>query len=212
MHTKRLFWNDPYLKDCNANVIEINNDKIVLDQTIIYALSGGQESDSGNIGEYEVIEATKREDTLVYTLNKPFNGKVGDNVKVKIDWDKRYKLMRLHSAQHIVAEIVMQNYKDTKDAGGGISSNKARLDFSGIKFSEILKDIEIKVNKFISENHTIKLCGEEKDETRRLWEIEGFAKMNCSGTHVKNTSEIGKITLKRKSGGANIERLEIYLV
>ena len=118
--------------------------------------------------------------------------------------------MRLHSAQHIVAEIVMQNYKDTKDAGGGISSNKARIDFSGIKFSEILKDVENKVNKFISENHQIKLYGEEKDETRRLWEIESFAKMNCSGTHVKNTSEIGKITLKRKSGGANIDRLEIY--
>ncbi len=119
--------------------------------------------------------------------------------------------MRLHSAQHIVAEIVMQNYKEAKDAGGGISSNKARIDFSGIKFSEILNDMEIKVNKFISENHTIKLYGEENDETRRLWEIEGFAKIGCGGTHVKNTSEIGRITLKRKSGGANIDRLEIYL-
>ena len=209
--TKKLFWENPYQKECTARVVDINHDKIVLDQSVFYAESGGQESDSGTIGDYEVIKAEKQEDIIIYTLNRPYAGNVGDEVKVKIDWEKRYNIMKLHSVQHIVAEYVMQKYENVKDCGSAVSSSKARIDFAGIKFAEILQDIENNVHVFLQTNKLIETYFDPNDAKMRLWRMADFATMNCAGTHVKNTSEIGKIKLKRKSGGANRDRIEIYL-
>lgn len=129
MALKKLFWEDPYLKEFNARVTSINGNVLTLDQTIIYAFSGGQASDSGTIDEYKIIDAKKSEENILYTIDPSHHLKTNDEVTVKIDWEKRYKIMRLHFAAEIILELVYQNFNRPKKIGANITEDKARVDF-----------------------------------------------------------------------------------
>ncbi len=214
--TIKLFWENPYLIKCKAKVVQINGKKVKLDQTIFYAFSGGQESDSGTIGDINVLSAVKQGDkesiiNIEYELEHEPNFKVGDVVDVKINKEKRGKLMRLHSAAHIIYYIVYEKLGKLKIIGSNITSEKARMDFEYDKpLNEVLQEIESDVNKLIEENHKIEMYGDEKNQSLRWWNCKEY-KMPCGGTHVSSMQEIGKIQLKRKNIGAGKERIEIYL-
>ena len=109
MSVKKLFWDDPYLTECNAVVTSVDGNRITIDQTIAYAFEGGQQSDIGTIGGYEIINAEKLDFEIYYTLPVNHTLSAGDKVKVLIDWEKRYKIMRLHFAAELVLELVYQN-------------------------------------------------------------------------------------------------------
>ena len=104
--TRQLFWPEPYRRDCEAVVQGVSGDAITLDQTVFYALSGGQESDRGRIGGHDVLEARKDGAGIVYILAQGHGLKPGDHVQVEIDWPRRYKLMRLHFAAELLLELV----------------------------------------------------------------------------------------------------------
>ena len=111
--TKKLFWEDPYKTECNATVSSINGNKVKLDQTIFFAFSGGQESDEGTIADIKVINALKEGDKeniidIEYELEKTPKFKIGDNVIIKINKEKRLKLMKLHTAAHIFYYIFVK--------------------------------------------------------------------------------------------------------
>ena len=210
---KKLFWQDPYLKECNAIVIAIEDNKVWLDQTVFFAFSGGQASDKGTINGINVLEAVKQgDDEIYYVLEKEPDFKVGDNVKVEIDWDYRHKIMRLHSAAHIVYYFFIEKAGQQKVIGSNISINKARLDFAcNESVSQLLPEIQEKTMDVINQGIDIRTFKDEKDQSRRLWEC-GKWLMPCGGTHVKNTKEIGQIKLKRNNIGTGKERIEVSLV
>ncbi|WP_455391859.1 alanyl-tRNA editing protein [[Eubacterium] cellulosolvens] len=211
MITNRLFWEDPYRTECEANVLKVQDNEIVLDQTVFYAFSGGQASDVGTINDIPVIEAKKAGDEIVYVLEKPPEFKQGDKVNVKIDWENRYRLMKLHAASHIIYFIFQDNTGIKKLIGSNVTKDKGRLDYEHPEsIASILPDIESKANEIFNEDSEIRMYPDTADQNKRWWECMGW-KVPCGGTHVKSTKEIGNIRLKRKNIGSGKERIEIYL-
>ena len=208
----KLFWKDPYMKECYAKVAAIEGNKVWLDKTVFFAFSGGQASDKGTINGINVLEAVKQDDEIYYVLEKEPDFKVGDNVKVEIDWNYRHKIMRLHSAAHIVYYFFIEKAGEQKVIGSNISIDKARLDFAyNESISLLLPEIQEKTMEVINKGIYIKTFEDEKDLSKRLWQC-GKWLMPCGGTHVRNTKEIGQIKLKRNNIGAGKERIEVSLV
>lgn len=212
MATKKIFWEDPYLTQLDAKVSSINENIVTLNQTILYAFSGGQESDQGTIEEYTVLEANKVGKEIYYTLNDNHTLKENQSVKVVLDWERRYRLMRLHFAAELILELVYQNYDHPEKIGAHISAEKARVDFywDG-NISSIFPNLMSKLNEIIAADYPILSEFEEYENERRTWEIVGFAKVSCGGTHLKSTSEVGSILLKRVNIGGGKEKIEITL-
>jgi len=213
MPVHKLFWDDPYLSETEAVVTSVSGDVITLDRTIIYAFSGGQQSDSGTIGGYGVLEAKKDGLEILYTVPAGHALKPGDTVPVTIDWAKRYKLMRLHFAAEIVLELVYRNYNRPEKIGANITADKARVDFfwNG-SIAETFGMLNQKIMELVDAD--LPIVSEFTDEARqqRHWRIEGFAEVPCVGTHPKKTGEVGSVRLKRNNIGGGKERIEIYLI
>ena len=233
MATKKLFWEDPYLASCTAKITSVDGKKVKLDQTVFYAFSGGQESDSGTIGGFEVVEAIKQGDKesiidIEYELAQEPGFSVGDCVEVVIDAKKRDKLRKLHSAAHLLYYITIDVLGKVKVVGSNISSTKARMDFNyDESLSEVVVKISDKLNSFILEDHAIVMEGDSANEDLRWWNCgvhksEPFGtpekesqrewRMPCGGTHVKSSGEIGKVCLKTVTKGKGKKRIEIHLV
>lgn len=213
MTVKKLFWEDPYLKQCIARVMSVKGNHITLDETIIFAFSGGQASDSGTIHGYPVLTAQKVDKEIVYEIDAAHDLETGQQVEVAIDWNKRYKIMKLHFAAEIVLELMVQNFNNPKKIGANITEEKARVDFEwGGNISEVFPLLQKKIEDIINSNAPILSSFSNEKQEIRYWEIDGFGKVLCGGTHIKNTGEMGTILLKRgKRLGAGKERIEIYL-
>ena len=190
----------------------MKEDVITLKETIIFSSSGGQASDTGWINGEEVVNSEWVEGEIYYKIKKNCFFHPMQKVKLKIDWHKRYKLMRLHSAAEIVLALMIQEYGNPEKIGANISEEKARIDFK-IEYSikSIIQELSDKINKMIKEKYEIITDFMDREKEIRYWEIKEFAKVKCSGTHVKNVSEIGEIRLKRNNIGRGKERIEIYL-
>jgi alanyl-tRNA synthetase len=211
--TKKLFWSDPYLTSHRAAVTSVRGADVTLDSTIFFVFSGGQESDHGTIGGHPVISARKEGFEIVYTLPPDHRLKADQEVTVEIDWDRRYRLMRLHLAAELVLELFYKNLRGIEKVGAHIAEDKARIDFSWPEsFSPLLPRISEEANRIIEEDLQVGTGFEDEPNERRYWEIAGFSRVPCGGTHVKRTGEIGSIMLKRNNRGRGKERVEIYLV
>jgi Ser-tRNA(Ala) deacylase AlaX len=213
MPAVKLFWEDPYLRQCEARVTHISGDSLTLERTIFYAASGGQESDSGTIGGLPVLKADKEGTEIIYTLEGPHSLSKGDEVLVRIDWERRYRLMRLHFAAEIILELVSQRYNRPEKIGANISEDKARLDFlwEG-HVSDAFGVLLTEASKIIDADLPIVSAFSDREQEKRYWEIEGFARVSCGGTHPRRTGEVGEMRLKRNNIGKGKERIEIYLV
>ncbi|MFO3612868.1 alanyl-tRNA editing protein, partial [Legionella pneumophila serogroup 1] len=136
----------------------------------------------------------------------------GDVVLMEIDFVRRYKLMRLHFAAELILELV-QRMLPVEKIGAHIAEHKARIDFSyQHNISDIFDSLLFEYNQVIAKDMLIRTGFSDEKSQRRYWEIEGFSKVSCGGTHVKSTAEVGYITLKRSNVGKGKERIEIYLV
>jgi Ser-tRNA(Ala) deacylase AlaX len=213
MTVKKLFWEDPYLKQCTAMVMSVEGNCITLDKSIVFAFSGGQASDSGTIHGYSVLAARKVGKEILYEIDAAHDLHTGQQVEVVIDWDKRYRIMKLHFAAEIVLELMVQHFNNPKKIGANITEEKARVDFEWEgNISEVFPLLQKRITEIIDSNASILSRFSDEEQEIRYWEIEGFGKVPCGGTHIKNTGEIGAILLKRgKRLGANKERIEIYL-
>ncbi len=208
----KVFWQDPYLKAIEAIVTRVNGDVITLDQTIFYAFSGGQQSDSGTVEGLPVLEAKKENREILYTLPNGHGLHVGDKVMLCIDWEKRYKLMKLHFAAELILECVYQNYGHPEKVGANITEDKARVDFHWAgNIASIFPELILNIQDLIARDLPITSDFSDQEQELRFWEIEGFAKVPCGGTHIKRTGEIGTIRLKRNNIGGGKERIEILL-
>jgi Ser-tRNA(Ala) deacylase AlaX len=210
---EKLFWKEPYLEQIQALVTTVTGNVITLDRTIFFAFSGGQASDAGMIHGCKVLSAEKVEQEIFYTLEDGHGLRPMDCVQVMIDWNRRYKIMRLHFAAEIVLELVYQNYNHPPKIGANITEEKARIDFfwQG-NIAEAFPLLEEKTQQLIAANLAIESGFSDEAQGLRYWQIPGFAKVPCGGTHLRATGEIGDLILKRgKRLGSNKERIEIYL-
>jgi len=216
--TEKLFWNDAYQAECEATVVKSEGNDVVLDKTVLFAFSGGQQSDSGTINGVDVVDARVAGDDIIYTLENN-TLKQGDTVVVKIDGEKRDRIRRLHAAAHIVYHLFGQKTGIMKLIGSNISQDKGRVDYEYEEsISDMLPPIEEEANKVFSADEEIKTYPDAEKPGRRVWEWihsdgkgNDSIKMPCGGTHPKSTKEIGPVKLKRKNLGAEKERIEITI-
>lgn len=209
---EKVFWQDPYLSRLQATVASVQGNDIILDRTIFYAFSGGQESDRGTIGGRPVVDARKRGQEIIYTLDAGQGLKPGDPVGIEIDWPRRYRLMRLHFACELVLELVYRARPGIEKIGAHIAEEKARIDFlSSESLASRLPELTAQVNAIAAEDRTITSDFSDRATEQRFWAIDGFSRVPCGGTHLKRTGEIGTVMLKRKNPGKGKERIEIRL-
>lgn len=209
---EKLFWTDPYQTELTTHLVSVNANQVTLKETIFFAFSGGQESDAGTIGGFRVLEAQTQGKDIVYTLDGNPSFKVGDEVKVLIDWTRRYKLMRLHFAAEIILELAYKHLSGIEKIGAHIAEDKSRIDFIwGEKISKAFPLLENEANDLIASDLSITSDFDDEANERRFWKIDGFAKVSCGGTHLRRTGEIGKLRLKRVNIGKGKERIEITL-
>ena len=210
--TKKVFWDDPYATSHQTCVASVNGSEIELESTIFFAFSGGQESDHGSIAGIQVLSARKEGLRIIYALPPSHGLKVGQPVQVEIEWERRYRLMRLHFAAELVLEIFYKELNSVGKVGAHIAPDKARIDFTWPEsISPLLPVFSEMANEIISSNRGIVTDFDDILNERRYWEIQGFSRVPCGGTHVRSTGEVGQIRLKRNNIGRGKERVEIFL-
>jgi alanyl-tRNA synthetase len=209
----KVFWDDPYLTELEAVVTGSENDTLTVDRTIFFAFSGGQEADTGTINDRRVLRAEKTGLEIFYTLEPGLSPlRRGEKVLMRIDWPRRYRLMRLHFAAELVLELVNQNFHHPEKIGAHISEQKARLDFAWEgSIGRIFPFLEEELSRIIVGDSEIMSCYADMEDELRYWKIAGFGQVSCGGTHPKRTGEVGRIKLKRDNIGKGKERIEITL-
>jgi len=237
--TKLLYLYDSYLKEFEAKVENINGNIVILDQSAFHPITGGVGCDFGwlvkgdarfPVNRVEVDRATK---IVSHVLEaEPTRLRAGDVVKGIIDWNRRYALMRLHTAAHLIAAVMYRDYS-ALITGGQVDVDSAKLDFNlprtdrevfedAVKKAneEAAKRVELKVY-FLSREEALKVPGVVKLAERmppeerelRIVEIPGIDLQADGGPHVKNTGEIGEIQLLRiENKGKNQRRIYFGIV
>lgn len=213
MVCRKIFWENPYLRHLDTHVKSVTGNVLTLKETIVFAFSGGQDSDNGTINGLEILKAEKIGNEIYYTV-QPGHGFVADDeVHLEIDWAKRYKLMKLHFAAELILELVYQLYNHPEKVGANITDEKSRVDFHWEgNITSIFPELQERFQELVAANLEIESHYSDIENELRYWEIKGFAKVPCGGTHIKRTGEIGKVKLKRRNIGSGGERIEIVLI
>jgi misacylated tRNA(Ala) deacylase len=226
--TELLFRDDVYLKSCRATVVALYGDAIVLDRTVFYPAGGGQPGDSGMIAGMRVADTRRAEggDRVLHVLEPGASPPPpGTEVQVEIDWERRYRHMRMHTALHLLCAVVRAPV-----TGGRIAADKAHLDFD-VEMERLVKDsIEAGLNALVDAGHEVRArwideaeldarpelvrtmsVAPPRGEGRvRLMDIPGVDLQACGGTHVANTREIGRLAVaKIRSEGRRNKRVTL---
>lgn len=210
--SRKLYWDEPYCVAVESSVVAVGGDELSLRETIIYAFSGGQESDRGSIGGLTVLDARQGEGGPWYRLRPGHGLRVGDSVTVAIDWERRYRLMRLHSAAEILLQFAYRALPGVERIGAHIGADKARLDFSWPQsLAPLLDSFAERLRAFVAADLAIECGYSDEAAERRYWRVEGLDTVPCCGTHPRRTGELGALRLKRDNRGRGQERIEIFL-
>lgn len=213
-----MYWEDPYRRSFEAQIISNVGREVVLSQTCFYPRGGGQVSDSGIIESARVTDVVDRKDgTIAHILESSLQARTGDIVRGEIDWEKRYSTMKLHSASHLLYYVMQEVFgvEATPASSGLVDEKKDRTDylFSTSLDQEKLKEAERRVNNIIKEAREVRTWNDPSRDGKRMWELKPYPVMMCGGTHVRNTMEIGEVSVTRgKKPGRGKERIEITLM
>ena len=241
MITKKLYLESieaAYLEEFTAEVIALEDNKIVLDQTLFYPLGGGQNWDLGTLdgpnGKMNVVEVRGR-DTIQHSIEDTFELEIGDEVTGRIDFERRYAHMKMHTAQHLVSGIAYEMFNGVRTVGNQIHTEKSRIDFKPIQFSEdMLLELQSTVNEKIQLGLEVTDSQMTRDEINSIMPQErtnmdllpSFINdlrvvtigdrqdlCPCAGTHVRNISEIKGIEfIGKKSKGKGTQRVTYKLI
>jgi Ser-tRNA(Ala) deacylase AlaX len=228
--TNFLFWNDPYLTAIDTAVLSMEGNAVILKDTVGYAEAGGQESDRMQINGIPVLESRLDPDKRFITYMLPENHGLqpGIVVHIAIDWQRRYRLMRLHFACELILVLMNRlfgkkqpgeelqpeeiDHLGIEKVGAHMSEDKARVDFMLSDNIEMyFPALQSEFKKIIDSDFPIKKDYINQEKRHRYWRIEGLATVPCGGTHVKSTSEVGYVNLRRKRANKGIERIYITL-
>jgi alanyl-tRNA synthetase len=224
--TRRLFHEDPYMREFEANILAVRDRYVVLDATAFYPTGGGQHHDTGVLeacgSQYRVVGVEKAGDVVVHILDKPLDCTSG-RARGRIDWGRRYRLMRHHTAVHVLLGAARRVLGDhVWQAGAEKTVEKARLDITHYEMPsrEQLRKIEELANMAVLERIPVEAREMDRNEAEKLygfrlyqggvplspkirvvkigdWDVEA-----CFGTHVANTAEIGSIKI------VNVEKIQ----
>lgn len=218
------------MKQCDAEVVGIEGNAVILNQTVFYPQGGGQQGDTGIMvladgREVEITDTQKTEQGILHAVAQGSTlPSVGESVHIKINWERRHRLMRMHSCMHLLCSIVPFGV-----TGGSVRVDGARLDFDAEQpFDK--EAINNELNRLIREDHAMSMrwiSDEELDArpdlvrtmsvqpprgsgTIRLVEFEGVDLQPCGGTHVRSSAEIGAVrVLKIEKKGKHNRRVNI---
>jgi len=234
MRTEMLFMKDCYLKEFEAKVVDRGEDEVggfvVLDRTAFYPLGGGQPSDKGTLNGIPIKIVKKEKGIVKHYTESPVEG---GEVRGEIDWARRHTFMRMHSAQHLLSAIVLDEW-GSSTAGNQIDLESSRIDFHPLRPPENFEDfVTGKFNEMVDRELPVKIYFTDRDEVTRsiderrrvlfsripefikeirIVEIEGADKVPCGGTHVRNTKELGHIRItKIENKGKDTYRVRFEL-
>ncbi len=234
--TKPLYLEDSYAKEFDAKITSIEGNKIELDQTLFYPESGGQLGDKGIIiykeGKEYQVSCKKEQGKILHYISPDINGlKVGTQVHGIIDWNFRYKMMRMHTAAHVLSSIINKE-TGALITGNQLGSERSRIDFDLEKFDrEQLESFIGKANKEIEKGAEVSAYAISRQEAEstpnlcklakglppsiqeiRILKINNIDEQPDGGTHVKNTKEIGKLLfVSVENKGASRRRIYFSL-
>lgn len=208
--TEKLFYNDPYLKECQAEIVDIINEGskilVILDKTIFYPEGGGQPSDIGEINGVKVTYVFENGGTIYHEVEKAPEAK---SVSCKIDFDRRFDHMQQHSGEHLLSGAILKLYGgNNKGFHLGVDYVTVDIDINEID-EQMINKIEEEVNQYIYLNESINTYVVSKDECEkfplrkqinvdediRVVEAKDMDCCACCGTHVFKTGEIGIVKI-----------------
>jgi Ser-tRNA(Ala) deacylase AlaX len=224
MRTKQTYYESPYTLELEATVLSVqphgNLTNVILDQTLFYPEGGGQPSDRGTIGTAKVEYVRFQEGEIIHQVTGEV--KAGERVKIVLDWAWRYKHMKIHTAGHLLHDVLMTMVKDLSPLRGG-HGKKAFLEYKGELDPLIKERLEVEVNKVAQQELEVttketsydELAKEcpflppnlPKDKPLRMIKIGDFPSMPDGGVQVRSTGELGKIWIAHiavKDGITNI--------
>ena len=225
--TRKLYWEDMYAREFDAEVELVDGNRVVLDQTAFNPRGGGLVSDTGKINGMKVIEATMVGDSVFHMLEGPAELRIGDKVHGALDWDRRYRIMKMHTSAHILSAVVNRE-AGALITGNQISPDESRVDFNLEDFDRgRMTDYIERVNEAVGRGLEVKTYFMKREEALaspgfvklanamppsltelRIVQIGDVDTQADGGVHVKNTREIGKVVgLKTDNKGKSNRRL-----
>ena len=232
MPAEELFREDAYLKSCRSTVTRVDDRTLCVEQTVFYPLGGGQPGDTGTLtwdgGSARITDTRYCEDGDIGHILDAQSAMppVGTPVELAIDWDRRYRHMRMHTAMHLLGSILRYDV-----TGGNISTEKSRLDFNmedtvdkaavASALADLVEADHPVSCRWITEAEldaqpelvrTMSVQPPRGKGSVRLLEIAGVDLQPCGGTHVRSTSEVGAVRIgKVEKKGRQNRRVNIHL-
>ncbi len=228
--TKKLYWEDSYMKEFEAEVVSVDGNFVELNQTCFFPVGGGEPYDTGKLitngNEFVVSDVSKSRDRILHKVDKE-GLKAGDKVKGIVDWERRYRLMKMHTAAHLLSALINRE-TGALITGGNLDLDRSRIDFNLETFDrEKLIQIVNKANELIDQDAEVKSYIMKREDALRIpdiiklaeaappdadelriVEITGIDKQADGGNHVKSLKEVGEIqVMKLENKGRNNRRL-----
>jgi misacylated tRNA(Ala) deacylase len=235
--TEKVFYQDSYQKTHTSEVIKLRDDGVILASTIFYPLGGGQPGDTGKLTingrDYPVIDTCYDEDceSIIHFFDESSDFSdisLGDRVDMAIDWERRHRLMRMHTSMHLICSLI-----NAQATGGSVGERKSRLDFDlqGLVIDK--EQLTAELNKLVAKGipvnigtisdaeleqnpelvRTMSVQPPSGQGSVRTISIENVDYQPCGGTHVRNTAEIGELLVtKLKNKGKQNKRISLVLV
>lgn len=230
--TEELFRRDSYAKECDTRVVSVDNNGVEVERTVFYPLGGGQPGDTGAMSwaNHMLVVVDTRYDEHGTIRHRIEDGQrlpeIGDQVHLTLEWERRYKHMRMHTAMHLLGSVLKYGV-----TGGNISATKSRLDFD-MEDTVDKESVSAALRKLVAEDYPIScrwISDAELDAQPelvrtmsvqpprgkgkvRLLEIEGVDLQPCGGTHLQSTAEVGQVRIgKVEKKGKRNRRVNIHL-
>jgi misacylated tRNA(Ala) deacylase len=237
LETKQLYLYDSYRKDFEAKIQRVNGTEVVLDQTVFHPLTGGVAFDTGSLQSDGVtrtvlhVEIDRITKEITHVVDDAAGFQPANTVKGTITWERRYRLMRLHTTAHLIAAVMYRDY-DARITGGQVDADQAKMDFNLPRtdreiFEDAVKKANMEVQKrtplkiyFLNRDEALKIPGVVKLAERmppdgrelRIVEIPGIDLQADGGPHVNNTGEIGVISLVKIENKGKTQRRLYFTV
>ncbi len=234
--TEKVFYQDSYQKTLISDVVEVLDNGVILAATVFYPLGGGQPGDTGRLTingrEYTVVDTRYADDrhNIIHVLaNEDLSAiHISDKVDMEIDWERRHRLMRMHTSMHLICSLIT-----AQATGGAVGETESRIDFDlqgqTVDKEQVTADLNALVDKAIPVSigaitdaeldqnpelvRTMSVQPPRGHGTVRTISIENTDYQPCGGTHVRNTAEIGKLVVTGlKNKGRQNKRISLALV
>jgi misacylated tRNA(Ala) deacylase len=234
--TEKVFYQDSYQKTLTSEVVEVLDNGVILAATIFYPLGGGQPGDTGrltiNARDHRVVDTRYADDrhNIIHILEDDDLSAIhaNDKVDMEIDWERRHRLMRMHTSMHLVCSLI-----SAQATGGAVGETESRLDFDlqgeVVDKEQLTADLNALIDKAIPVTigaitdaeldqkpelvRTMSVQPPRGHGTVRTISIENTDYQPCGGTHVRNTAEIGELVVTGlKNKGRQNKRISLALV